>query len=43
MIPPFLKDNEGVLLLNTSHSYYYQVHCQLDFSEVKKCFCGLDS
>ena len=34
----FLKDNEGVLLLDTSHSYYYQVQCQLGVSEVEKCF-----
>lgn len=34
----FLKDNEGVLSLDKSHSYYYQVQCQLGVGEVEKSF-----
>ena len=34
----FLNDNDGVLALDTSHAYYYQVQCQLGISEVEKFF-----
>ena len=33
----FLKDNDGVLALDTTHAYYYQVQCQLGISEVEMC------
>jgi len=34
----FLKDNDGVLALDKSHAYYYQVQCWLGISEAEKCF-----
>ena len=39
----FLKDNDSVLALDTTHAYYYQVQCQLGISEVEMYFllCGL--
>ena len=34
----YLKEKEGTLALDNSHSYYYQVQCQLGISETDKCF-----